>query len=455
MRSTLTALAFSLAATAAATVALAHGPTPQKIDQSITIQAPPDAVWKVVGDFGGIGRWHPDVAKAEASLGPGQTVRGIALTGDAIHWTAREGWQTDAGGLRLDITDLALRGIQAKDITAAASLAGTEVQFSLAAPLIGPGVTALVEGQGKLIPSLSVQATVKVPEFPVSTDQGWVLALGDLGGIEFGAKVSAQAKARWNPRRLSLGVEVALKDGKVTLPDQAGTVQGIEAALALDLLPTLRSRPRQVIRFASATAGQISCGPGEIQFRLDGPRLLFVEQAQIGWCGGQLDAYALRFDADQSDIEATVYARELNVGEFVSVFPNLKATGDGKLYGRLPAFRKKGRFGYGDGFLYSIPGEHGRLQLHEMGVLAPALSAMGPTGKTVGDALTDFDYSLFRTDIHPSGHAEAGVRLKLIGTKVGDTQPVQLDVNVLGSLEEALNLGGLLSFPWVDVGFSG
>ena len=47
--------------------ALAHGPTPQKIDQSITIQAPPDAVWKVVGDFGGIGRWHPDVAKAEAS----------------------------------------------------------------------------------------------------------------------------------------------------------------------------------------------------------------------------------------------------------------------------------------------------------------------------------------------------------------------------------------------------
>ena len=49
--------------------ALAHGPTPQKVAQTVTIKASPDAVWKVVGDFGGIGSWHPDVAKAEATGG--------------------------------------------------------------------------------------------------------------------------------------------------------------------------------------------------------------------------------------------------------------------------------------------------------------------------------------------------------------------------------------------------
>ena len=53
----------------AAGTALAHGPTPQKIAQTVTIKASPDAVWKVVGDFGGIGSWHPDVAKAEATGG--------------------------------------------------------------------------------------------------------------------------------------------------------------------------------------------------------------------------------------------------------------------------------------------------------------------------------------------------------------------------------------------------
>lgn len=49
--------------------ALAHGPTPQKVDQSIVIAAKPDAVWKVVGDFAGIGAWHPDVARSEGSGG--------------------------------------------------------------------------------------------------------------------------------------------------------------------------------------------------------------------------------------------------------------------------------------------------------------------------------------------------------------------------------------------------
>ena len=53
----------------AATMALAHGPTPQKVNQSIAIKASPDAVWKVAGDFAGIGRWHPGVAKATGEGG--------------------------------------------------------------------------------------------------------------------------------------------------------------------------------------------------------------------------------------------------------------------------------------------------------------------------------------------------------------------------------------------------
>ena len=42
----------------------AHGPTPQKADESITIAAPPEAVWKVLADFPAIAAWHPLVKKA-------------------------------------------------------------------------------------------------------------------------------------------------------------------------------------------------------------------------------------------------------------------------------------------------------------------------------------------------------------------------------------------------------
>jgi mxaD protein len=45
-----------------ATVALAHGPTPQKIEATVTIAAPPDKVWAIAGKFAGIAGWNPLVA---------------------------------------------------------------------------------------------------------------------------------------------------------------------------------------------------------------------------------------------------------------------------------------------------------------------------------------------------------------------------------------------------------
>lgn len=47
--------------------AWAHGPTPQKADETIIIAAPPVTVWKLLADFGGIGGWHPLVKRATAT----------------------------------------------------------------------------------------------------------------------------------------------------------------------------------------------------------------------------------------------------------------------------------------------------------------------------------------------------------------------------------------------------
>jgi mxaD protein len=47
----------------------AHGPTPQKAEETITIAASPEIVWKLAGDFAGIGSWHPLVEHVEATGG--------------------------------------------------------------------------------------------------------------------------------------------------------------------------------------------------------------------------------------------------------------------------------------------------------------------------------------------------------------------------------------------------
>lgn len=61
----LCALALSLAA---ATAGLAHGPTPQKAEEKITIAAPPAEVWAALKEFGDVS-WNPAITKVEASGG--------------------------------------------------------------------------------------------------------------------------------------------------------------------------------------------------------------------------------------------------------------------------------------------------------------------------------------------------------------------------------------------------
>ncbi|PPC83820.1 MAG: MxaD protein [Methylotenera sp.] len=47
--------------------ALAHGPTPQKTDQSVLISASPEVVWKRLSEPCAIKDWHPDVVGCDST----------------------------------------------------------------------------------------------------------------------------------------------------------------------------------------------------------------------------------------------------------------------------------------------------------------------------------------------------------------------------------------------------
>ena len=65
----LRAVAIALAALALLPVAAsAHGPTRQKVSETVEINAAPDKVWRAIGNFQDMS-WHPAVAKLEGTGG--------------------------------------------------------------------------------------------------------------------------------------------------------------------------------------------------------------------------------------------------------------------------------------------------------------------------------------------------------------------------------------------------
>ena len=43
-----------------------HGPTRQKLKESVTINAKPEDVWNVIKDFNKIDNWHPSISKVDS-----------------------------------------------------------------------------------------------------------------------------------------------------------------------------------------------------------------------------------------------------------------------------------------------------------------------------------------------------------------------------------------------------
>jgi len=89
--------ALAVAGICAAGSAFAHGPTRQKVTESITIQAPVDAVWKRIKEFNDLG-WHPAVESTSATdgnkvgsirtiklKGGGQIIEALESYADADH----------------------------------------------------------------------------------------------------------------------------------------------------------------------------------------------------------------------------------------------------------------------------------------------------------------------------------------------------------------------------------
>ena len=59
--------------------AAAHGPSPLKVDKSVTIKADPAKVWALVKDFGNMQKWHPGITNTKIEKKGEDTFRTLTL----------------------------------------------------------------------------------------------------------------------------------------------------------------------------------------------------------------------------------------------------------------------------------------------------------------------------------------------------------------------------------------
>lgn len=192
------------------------------------------------------------------------------------------------------------------------------------------------------------------------------------------------------------------------------------------------------------------------RFSLDGlsafltatAKAVLVTEATAGFCGGTASVYSLYLDPQSLSTGFTLFLDNIETGQALSALPDIRGTASGRHHGKLKVFVREGGKGIRirDAFLYSVPGETGKIQLQEASAVTDNLALAGldeDQRNNVANALTDLDYTVLRLTLTRQADDDMTVEFKIEGsaTRHGVSAPVVLNLTFHGDFEQLINTG--------------
>ena len=282
-----------------------------------------------------------------------------------------------------------------------------------------PQLALTFRGNTKLFDAKGPETTVNLQLAPAlaETDIDLGKFLPQATGVLVGGNFSLNADLVIGKQGLRGSLNTGLTKGYVRMPEKKVSIEGIQMALSMPDLPNIRSAPRQQLFFEKAAAGGIEVSDSRIEFQIESLTSLFIEKSQFIWCDGNVDVYALRISAGTEDYRLILYCDRLNMAKVLEQFGAATAVGEGTVNGRIPLRYQNGMLSFDDGFLFSTPGETGKIRLTDTELLTAGIAPNTPQYvqmELAREALKDYDVSWAKLNITSEGE-DVLLRMQLDG----------------------------------------
>ena len=300
-------------------------------------------------------------------------------------------------------------------------------------------------------------AAVKMPETQFSENDVVIRTLLEkhpvaaISNLTFSGSIALDAKAKrtfrtpvavWSAklpiRNLSAGFTVEEKPFEIEGFSVTAGASGI--ADHLDVAP-LNPRARSI----SADGFVLTNFSASVRMS---ERALQVTQASAGLCGGTANVYSLTLNPKNLNAGFTLFIDDVETGEMLRHVRGFNGEASGRLHGKVRLFVREGgkAVRLSDAFLYSTPGETGKLKLRNAAAVTDSLALAGldeAARNNVADALTDLDYSVLRLDLTRNRDRTATLSTTVRGTATRGkvSVPVDITLNFNGELEQLINTG--------------
>lgn len=323
-----------------------------------------------------------------------------------------------------------------------------------------PGMTAVFSGMvyTDALRMAESDFTFQIPPYqlPAGNDLGRVFPA--IKGIILAGIVSARGEGSLSSKGVRGSLDLGISGGALTMAEKKISVAGIDTTLNFPELPRIRSSPAQQIRFARAAMGSIVVDAGSLDVQVESGNTLFIEKGRLDWCGGKVDAQALRITTGKPDYTVSLYCQRLGLSQILEQLGAVNARGSGTVNGRIPIVYNNGKIRFDDGFLFSTPGETGQIQLSGTEVLTRGIPVGSPQFAQIElaqAALKDYAYTWAKLGLMSEGE-DFIMRLQFDG-KPSNPLPfiykkdmggfVRVEVGSQGSVFQGIGLDVNLRLP--------
>jgi hypothetical protein len=271
-----------------------------------------------------------------------------------------------------------------------------------------PEMSLKFNGDAKLFgtkdPVANMNFTLLRPDHAAEID------LGNFFPVSKGVKVNGKLMLSGDLAADSSGfngsINLQVDNASVRIKKDKFVIEGIQMALSVPELPKIRSAAGQYLVFSKIALGDLIAKDGRIDFQIESPQSFLIEKTHFIWCDGNVDTQSMRISPGVEDYRITFYCDRLKLAKVLEQFGAATADGEGTVNGRIPLHYMNGKIRFDDGFLFSTPGNGGKIYLKGTDILTAGIPPNTPQYiqmELAREALKDYDYSWAKLNIASEG----------------------------------------------------
>jgi hypothetical protein len=242
------------------------------------------------------------------------------------------------------------------------------------------------------------------PETGPEIDLGKLLPAA--AGFTFKGKLLEEGNLFIEKDGFRAALRSSLRNGELRHRKSKIAIEAIQMDLLIPDLAQMRSAPGQKLKFARASLGEMNIENGEIDFQIESTRSVLLEKSHFIWCDGNVDAPAIRFTSGIEDYILILYCDRLDLAKVLQQFGAASVKAEGQLNGRIPLRYQNGNLSFKDGFLFTTPGESGKIRMTDAEILTAGIPPDTPQYvqmELARKALEDYDYKWAKLNLTTVG----------------------------------------------------